>query len=221
MRIRWFQIEQNPYVGVYGAAHLQKKSLFEDLMKYLERPGAFATSSKFKVARFEFESVTSLDDCIDELFEQGLSPALMILLSSRVGIEQISSVRVLGRLNNNPRRNIYSFSPIHKTVWEQMYFISCWTVNRSRRHVSNCATVEKIIQVRIERSSSLFTRSYLESTTIYYFPSVFHIFVTMSKRTWSTENDIYKKFKWIPFKIDSVPWNGLLKRHLWRRMIDT
>ncbi len=42
----------------------------------------------------------------------------------------------------------------------------------------------------------------------------------MSKRTWSTENEIYKKFKWIPFKIDSVPWNGLLKRHLWRRMID-
>jgi hypothetical protein len=42
----------------------------------------------------------------------------------------------------------------------------------------------------------------------------------MSKRTWSTENEVYKKFKWIPFKIDSVPWNGLLKRHLWRRMID-
>ena len=42
----------------------------------------------------------------------------------------------------------------------------------------------------------------------------------MSKRTWSTENEIYKKFKWIPFKIDNVPWNGLLKRHLWRRMID-
>jgi hypothetical protein len=42
----------------------------------------------------------------------------------------------------------------------------------------------------------------------------------MSKRTWATENEVYKKFKWIPFKIDSVPWNGLLKRHLWRRMID-
>jgi len=61
----------------------------------------------------------------------------------------------------------------------------------------------------------------LESCVTYYFPSVFHIFLTMSKRTWSTEHEIYKKFKWIPFKIDSVPWNGLLKRHLWRRMIDT
>lgn len=60
----------------------------------------------------------------------------------------------------------------------------------------------------------------LESTIVYYFSVNFHIFVTMSKRTWSTENEIYKKFKWIPFKIDSVPWNGLLKRHLWRRMID-
>lgn len=59
------------------------------------------------------------------------------------------------------------------------------------------------------------------SVVTYYFPSVFHLFLTMSKRTWSTENEVYKKFKWIPFKIDSVPWNGLLKRHLWRRMIDT
>ncbi len=32
---------------------------------------AFSTSPKFKVIRFEFESVTSLDDCIDELVEQG------------------------------------------------------------------------------------------------------------------------------------------------------
>ena len=54
----------------------------------------------------------------------------------------------------------------------------------------------------------------------YYFPTTFHVFVTMSRRTWATENEVYKKFKWIPFKIDSVPWNGLLKRHLWRRMID-
>ena len=60
----------------------------------------------------------------------------------------------------------------------------------------------------------------LDSTMTYYFPSIFHIFITLSKRTWSTENEIYKKFKWIPFKIDSIPWNGLLKRHLWRRMID-
>jgi len=42
----------------------------------------------------------------------------------------------------------------------------------------------------------------------------------MSKRAWSTENEMYKKFKWIPFKTDNAPWNGLLKRHLWRRMID-
>jgi hypothetical protein len=88
MRIQyWLQIEQNPYVGVYGAAHLQKKSLFEDLMKYLERPVAFSNSSKFKVTRFEFESVTSLDDCIDELFEQGLFPIRMSLLSSLIGID--------------------------------------------------------------------------------------------------------------------------------------
>ena len=59
-------------MGVYGAAYLQKKSLFEDLMKYLERPVAFTTSPKFKVVQFEFESVTSLDDCIDELVQQGL-----------------------------------------------------------------------------------------------------------------------------------------------------
>ncbi len=54
----------------------------------------------------------------------------------------------------------------------------------------------------------------------YYLPSVFHIFVTLSKRTCSTENEMYKKFKWIPFKLDGAPWNGLLKRYLWRRMID-
>jgi len=59
------------YAGVYGAAYLQKKSLFEDLMRYLERPMAFSTNPKFRVIRFEFESVTSLDDCIDELVEQG------------------------------------------------------------------------------------------------------------------------------------------------------
>jgi len=54
----------------------------------------------------------------------------------------------------------------------------------------------------------------------YYFPSMFHIFITLSKRAWSTENELYKRFKWIQFKLDSAPWNGLLKRHLWRRMID-
>ena len=42
----------------------------------------------------------------------------------------------------------------------------------------------------------------------------------MSKRVGSTENGIYKKFKWLPFKIDGAPWNGMLKRYLWRRMID-
>ncbi|CAF4419653.1 unnamed protein product, partial [Rotaria magnacalcarata] len=65
-------IEQNSYVGVYGAAYLQKKALFEDLMRYLERPMAFSTSAKFLVVKFEFESVTSLDDCIDELVEQSI-----------------------------------------------------------------------------------------------------------------------------------------------------
>lgn len=61
---------------------------------------------------------------------------------------------------------------------------------------------------------------FLESRRLFYSPLNYHLFLTMSKRTWSTENEIYKRFKWIPFKIDSVPWNGLLKRHLWRRMID-
>ncbi len=87
--------------------------------------------------------------------------------------------------------------------------------------VRNCIIPEKSqvkIVLTLFRFNFLFCK--LESTTIYYFPSIFHIFVTMSKRTWSTENEVYKKFKWIPFKIDSVPWNGLLKRHLWRRMID-
>ncbi len=68
----FLQIEQHMYVGVYGVAYLQKKSLFEDIMRYLERPIAFSTSPKFKIIRFEFESVTSLDDCIDELVEQGM-----------------------------------------------------------------------------------------------------------------------------------------------------
>jgi hypothetical protein len=41
-------------------------------MRYLERPIAFSTSPKFKVIRFEFDSVTSLDDCMDELADQGM-----------------------------------------------------------------------------------------------------------------------------------------------------
>ena len=111
-----------------------------------------------------------------------------------------------------------------------MHFIFYWTiVNRSLTDVNKFATPEKILQVIIEsidRSNychwlNFFSYLSIDSSIIYYFPSVFHIFVTMSKRTWSTENEIYKKFKWIPFKIDSIPWNGLLKRHLWRRMIDT
>ena len=31
----------------------------------------FSTSAKFQIIRFEFDSVTSLDDCIEELLEQG------------------------------------------------------------------------------------------------------------------------------------------------------
>jgi len=65
------------YVGVYGPPYLQKKSLFEDLMRYLERPMAFSTNRKFRVISFEFESVTSLDDCIDELVEQGMFTFLL------------------------------------------------------------------------------------------------------------------------------------------------
>lgn len=36
---------------------------------------AFSTNPKFQVIRFEFESVTSLDDCIDELIEQSIHNA--------------------------------------------------------------------------------------------------------------------------------------------------
>jgi hypothetical protein len=46
-------------------------------MRYLERPMAFSTSPKFKVIRFEFESINSLDDCIDELVEQGNNHSLI------------------------------------------------------------------------------------------------------------------------------------------------
>jgi hypothetical protein len=92
-------------------------------------------------------------------------------------------------------------------------------VNQSLKHVRNYVILETIQVIHLSNFQFSFFCE-LESTIIYYFPSIFHIFVTMSKRTWSTENEIYKKFKWIPFKIDSVPWNGLLKRHLWRRMID-
>ena len=64
-------IEHNPFVDVYVAAHLQKKSLFEVLVRYFERPTSFSSSPKFKIIKFEFESVTSLDDCIDELVHHG------------------------------------------------------------------------------------------------------------------------------------------------------
>lgn len=40
-------------------------------MRYLERPMAFSTSPKFKIVRFQFESVTTMDDCVDELIQQG------------------------------------------------------------------------------------------------------------------------------------------------------
>jgi hypothetical protein len=46
-------------------------------MRYLERPMAFSTSPTFNVIRFEFESVSSLDDCIDELVEQGNDHSLI------------------------------------------------------------------------------------------------------------------------------------------------
>jgi hypothetical protein len=51
-------------------------------MRYLERPMAFSTQPKFRVIRFEFESVTSLDDCIDELVEQSISNFPFILKNS-------------------------------------------------------------------------------------------------------------------------------------------
>lgn len=41
-------------------------------MRHLERPMAFSTNAKFQVIRFEFDSITSLDDCIDELVEQSM-----------------------------------------------------------------------------------------------------------------------------------------------------
>ncbi|CAF4629322.1 unnamed protein product [Rotaria sp. Silwood1] len=180
-------IEQNPYVGVYGAAYLQKKSLFEDLMRYLERPMAFSSGPKFQVIRFEFESVTSLDDCIDELVEHNF------FRTHQWSNEQQSSTKYLlyfANIQNNGGTDILNLLLNGESISD-----TCQQISYSREEDS-------------------------KSTTIYYFPSIFHIFITMSKRTWSTENEVYKKFKWIPFKIDSVPWNGLLKRQLWRRMID-
>ncbi|UJR23738.1 hypothetical protein I4U23_026715 [Adineta vaga] len=179
-------IEQNPYVGVYGAAYLQKKSLFEDLMRYLERPMAFSSSPKFKLIRYEFESVTSLEDCIDELIEQDF-------------------FRTQPWLNDQQSiKHLLFFANIQNSVGTDILNI-----------LLNSENISDICQ------RFFYTKENdSKSTVIYYFPSVYHIFVTMSKRTWSTEHEIYKKFKWIPFKIDSVPWNGLLKRHLWRRMID-
>ena len=133
-RIRCFQIEQNAYVGVYGAAHLQKKSLFEDLMKYLERPAAFSTSSKFQVVRFEFESVTQSRRLHWWIRRTRFVPYASVLDWTTI----IDEAFTLSRQYTT-------------TVREQMYFISCWTVNRSRTRVSNCATVERIVQVRIHR----------------------------------------------------------------------
>ncbi|CAF0974994.1 unnamed protein product [Adineta steineri] len=181
-------IEQNLYVGVYGAAYLQKKSLFEDLMRYLERPMAFSTTPKFKVIRFEFETLTSMDDCIDELVAQDF-------------------FRTHPWLNEQQQfvKHVLYFANIHNSIGADILNL-----------LLNSESISDSCQ-RLYYSK----RDNQQSTIIYYFPSIFHIFITMSKRTWSTENEIYKKFKWIPFKIDSVPWNGLLKRHLWRRMIDT
>ncbi|CAF4329563.1 unnamed protein product [Rotaria socialis] len=180
-------IEQNPYVGVYGAAYLQKKALFEDLMRYLERPMAFSTSAKFQVVKFEFESVTSLDDCIDELVEQNF------LRTNQWSNEQQSSTKYL----------LY-FANIQNSAGTDVLKL---LLNGE----SSSGTCQKVSYTREEDS---------KSTIVYYFPSMFHIFITMSKRTWSTEHEVYKKFKWIPFKLENPPWNGLLKRHLWRRMID-
>lgn len=57
---------------MYGAPHLQKKTLFKDLMRYLERPTTLSAGSKFKVIRFAFEGVSNgLDDFVDTLVEQG------------------------------------------------------------------------------------------------------------------------------------------------------
>lgn len=180
-------IEQNPFVGVYGAPYLQKKSLFEDLVRCFERPTSFSTNPKFKVIKFEFESVTSLDDCIDELVHHDF-------FRTRQWSREQQTVK-----------HLLLFSNIQNSVGTEMLnlLFNCETIGD---------TCHKLVYSKEEDTKSLVT---------YYFPSIFHIFLTMSKRTWSTENEIYKKFKWIPFKIDSVPWNGILKRHLWRRMIDS
>ena len=50
---------------------MQKRCLFDDLIRYLERPMAFSSTPKFRTIKFEIEIVTSLDDLIDELVEQG------------------------------------------------------------------------------------------------------------------------------------------------------
>lgn len=86
------QIEQNPFVGVYGAPYLQKKNLFEDLIRYFERPSSFSTSAKFQLIRLNFELLTTVDDCVDLLVNQGnFSP-----LSDGTSIDP-NSIRISSR----------------------------------------------------------------------------------------------------------------------------
>ncbi len=72
-------------------------------MRYLERPMAFSTSPKFKVIRYEFENVTSLDDCIDELVEQGILIHYNLNCSLIVFFVKISFVPINLQMTNNNR----------------------------------------------------------------------------------------------------------------------
>ena len=191
-------------------------------MKFLERPNTFSSSSKFKVTRFEFESApasTIVSMSWSTRFVVELDLASLFTDWIRLDFfrtrpwpteQQPSTTRHLLFLANT--QNSVGTDALHLLLNNESISETCQQLCYCREDNPSKS-----------RSNVVFhpLGSHLESTTIYYFPLVFHIFVTMSKRTWSTENDIYKKFKWIPFKIDSVPWNGLLKRHLWRRMIDT
>lgn len=182
-------IEQNRLVGVYGAPFLQKKSLFDDLIKFFERPNGFSAANKFELIRLNFEDSTTIDDCLNELIHRGFFRQELWSQNDAT----------------NSKKFLFFLPNIEKSCGKE--FLTILLNSRS--------TLETCEEIRLSRENHP-----NRNDSPFYCPSNFHLFVTMNKRTWSTENEIFKRFKWIPFKIDNVPWNGLLKRHLWRRMID-
>ncbi|CAF0737811.1 unnamed protein product [Didymodactylos carnosus] len=181
-------IEQNTYVGVYGAPHTNKHTLFEDLIRQFERSSLPSSTAKFTVIRFGFESVSSIDDCIEELVDADFFQTQKWTTSTKAS--KVKYLLYLYNVQNGIGIELLKLLLNGKIVSD------------------NCQMLDYISE-------------YSDSPSIvYYYPSTFHIFVTLSKRTWSNENDVLKQFKWIPFKIDAMPWNGILKRYLWRRMVD-